>query len=459
MNRTAATRTAALVGVPVLAAYLTCFAGAFQFDDYNVIVDNPVVHSLATWWAEVPRGNRPLLKLSYALNWQAGGTAFGFHLVNVAVHLANVALVYLLARLIVASHGEPSAQRASTTALIAALLFGLHPAQTEAVTYISGRSASLMATFYLAALLTYVFGALHSRPLLSQILSPSLFILAVATKESAVSLPLVLLAWEMSRATPGRAREVMRRLWPQAVALLGVAVVLLQHPVYAHRIVPDLAPRALLEHLLTEVGAITHLIAQLIVPWPLNIDPDLRPATAWSSGLALQALMLLATLGLTAWALRHRPWVGLGLAWFFIVLLPTNSILPRLDLANDRQLYLAGVGPFIALAIEFERLRARARRWVRAATIAVLVGFAGLTASRNLDYITEVRLWEQTARVSPRKARALNNLGFAYSASGCRLKAETAYRQALALDPGYARARENLANLLERERSLPHADC
>jgi hypothetical protein len=296
--------------------------------------------------------------------------------------------------------------------------------------------------------------------LLSQALSPALFILAVATKESAVSLPLALLAWEMGRAGPIRAREVVRRLWPHAVALVGLAVVLLQHPVYAHRIVPDLAPRALHDHLLTEVGAIAHLVAQLIVPWPLNIDPDLRPATAWSSALASQALMLLSTLGLGAWALRHRPWVGLGLAWFFIVLLPTNSVLPRLDLANDRQLYLAGVGPFIALAIEIALLCATTRRWAVTAAVAVLiVGFAGLTASRNLDYDSEVRLWEQTARVSPRKARAFNNLGFAYSASGCRLKAEAAYRQALALDPAYARARDNLASLLERERSLQFAEC
>lgn len=452
----------ALIGVAVLAAYLNSFAGAFQFDDFNVIVDNSVVHSLAAWWADVPHGIRPLLKLSYALNWEISTTAFGFHVVNVAAHLLNTTLVYLLARRLIAAYGEPAAERAATAAMIAALLFGLHPAQTEAVTYISGRSANLMATFYLGAVLAYVTGTLQARPLLSYVASPVLFILALATKESAVSLPLTLFVWEASRTEPTRLLDTLRRLWAHAIALLGVVAVLLQHPGYAHRVIPDFALRALHDNMLTEVGAMTYLIGRLFVLHPPNIDPDLRVVTEYSTGVAAEIFLVIAIVGLGVWALRRRPWVGFGVIWFFVILLPTNSLVPRLDLANERHLYLAGVGVFIALAVEIELMRAKAYRWVRgvpAVTIVVLFGFAGLTALRNLDYLTEVRLWEQTARVSPHKARVFNNLGFAYSAAGCGKKAEAAYRQALVLDPAYGLASDNLASLLEREQSLPRAEC
>jgi hypothetical protein len=448
-----------LAGVLVLLAYLTSLAGSFQFDDFNVIVDNAVVHSMTAWWADVPRGNRPLLKLSYTLNWIGSSSAFGFHLVNLAIHLLNTALVYQLTRHVIAANNVRPSIDAGHAALIAALLFALHPAQTEAVTYISGRSASLMATFYIGAVLAHIIGTVQSRRLISHVVSPLLFALAVATKESAVTLPLLLLVWELSRTDHSRAVDLLRRLWPQALALAALAIVLVNHPVYASRIVPDFSPRALHDHLLTAVLAINHLIAQLLLPWPLAIDPDLRPATAWTTTLALQAGVLFTLIGFAIRAVRRRPWLGLGVAWFFVVLLPTNSVLPRLDIANDRQLYLAGVGMCMAIGIEIELLHASQAGWPRLVAVGAIGLFASLTAIRNLDYLSEVRLWEQTARVSHDKPRAFNNLGFAYSSAGCQAKAEAAYRKALSLDPNYLLARDNLTTLIDRDPAPSGTDC
>ena len=80
------------------ASYANALRGVFQFDDYNVIVDNPTVHSAAAFVANLPAGIRPVLKLTYLLNWTAGAGPFGFHLVNISLHAANTLLVFLLAR-------------------------------------------------------------------------------------------------------------------------------------------------------------------------------------------------------------------------------------------------------------------------------------------------------------------------------------------------------------------------
>jgi hypothetical protein len=147
---------ASLLFAAALAAYGNAFFGAFQFDDFNVIVHHGAVHSLGAWWDSMP-GIRPLLKLSYALSWSAGGGGtYAFHAVNVMLHAVNVLLVWHVLRALFERMGVGGDGFA---AFVGALLFALHPAHTEAVTYISGRSTSMMAFFYLASVLAYLRGA------------------------------------------------------------------------------------------------------------------------------------------------------------------------------------------------------------------------------------------------------------------------------------------------------------
>src|SRR5512139_3248898 len=132
---------AGLLLAAVLAAYASAFGGSFQFDDFNVIVRQPAVQSLAAWWESMP-GIRPLLKLSYALSWGAGGgSTVAFHAVNIALHAANALLAWAILRELWDRMGIGEAGAA---AFAGALLFALHPAHTEAVAYVSGRSVSLM---------------------------------------------------------------------------------------------------------------------------------------------------------------------------------------------------------------------------------------------------------------------------------------------------------------------------
>lgn len=184
------------------------------------------MHSWENWLADLGRGLRPLLKLSYLMNWASGAGLPGFHLFNLLVHLANVFLIYALARLF----GERAAPGRDWRgpALAAAVLFAVHPVHSEAVTYLSGRSASLMTLFYLAALWAYVQGALSQRRGAWLLFSLSLFALALLVKESAMIFPFALLLWEWSCRTPWRA--VVARQWAFWLLFVLGAVLLLLHP-------------------------------------------------------------------------------------------------------------------------------------------------------------------------------------------------------------------------------------
>jgi protein O-mannosyl-transferase len=408
----------ALALVAVLA-WLPSLAGVFQFDDYNVIVNEPAVHS---WQAFLDRasGVRPLLKASYTLNWTLGLGAVGFHVFNLAGHVVNALLAYQVGRELCVRW-----KVAHQAALLAALLFALHPVQAEAVTYISGRSSSLMAGFYLGALLVYLRG--------HWTLSSLLFALAVATKETALTLPAALLLCEL--ASSGKLN--LRRQWPHwAIFAAGIAFVLL-NPRYLELASFGFTRRDVADNLLTQVGGVAYLVGRLIGVQAPNIDPALPVLSSWNFSLAIQASLIAVLMMIGITQLHRRPWLGFGILWFFLHIAPTNSLIPRLDVANDRQLYLAGWGLFLALAVQIGTLR----RTVVAA-LALTCGLAAV--ARQLDYRSEIALWEADSARAPWNARAYNNLGYAYQQAGRAAEARRAYERALLFDPGHLKARANL---------------
>ncbi|MDH4096179.1 MAG: tetratricopeptide repeat protein [Betaproteobacteria bacterium] len=420
-------RASALVAA-ALAAYAGAFAGAFQFDDFNVIVREGAVHSPGAWWDSMP-GIRPLLKLSYALSWVAGGgSTLPFHALNVALHAANVLLAWAILRLVFERMG---AGGDGFAAFAAALLFALHPAHTEAVTYISGRSVSMMASFYLAAVLAH----LREGP---RWLSPLFFALALGVKEVAVTLPAALVLCEaLDLRRPFRWREALRRSAPHW-ALLALAVALMGAlSRYREMLETSLALRAPLEQLELQLGALLRHVGVLTLAVPPNIDPQVTPLPA-GAGFAV-----LAAIGVGVALLRAQPWYAFAILWFLLHLAPTNSILPRLDAANDRQLYLASIGPLALAGLAISLMP----RWRMALVAIGALALGAGTVLRNQDYRSEVALWGDTVEKSPGSARAWNNLGYAYQGEGRREAACATYARALQLDAGQLRARVNAAEL------------
>ena len=415
---------AALLFAATALAYLPSLLGPFQFDDYNVIVDYPTVHSLALLPERAGAGVRAVLKASYALNWLLDPRPFGFHLVNILLHALNAVLLFQIGKRL---------QRSEGAALAAALLFALHPMQTEAVTSVSGRSSSLMATFYLAAFLAYLAG--RAWPV-----SALLFVLALATRETAVTLPAALLLVELCRGTPWR--ELLRRQAAHWTILAAAGAVILLTPRYYDLVAYGFRERGVADNLVSQVGAVAYLAWHLLTLRGLNIDPGLPALHEWTPVLLVQLAGLLGLLALGLANLRSRPWLAFGIVWFFLQLAPTNSIVPRLDVVNDRQVYLACWGLFFALATQLATLGLPR---IAAVTVALVMLVASVM--RQLDYRDEITLWESSVRESPWNARAHNNLGYAYYQAGRKGEARAEIETALLLDPGHPKARANLALL------------
>jgi hypothetical protein len=433
---------AILVGA-VLLAYANAFGAAYQFDDFAAILAHPAAQDLTGWWQALP-GIRPLLKLSFALTAELGGGAVAVHATNVAIHAANACLLWALWRRWLPALAR-SPERVDAAALLGALLFALHPAATEAVTYASGRSISLAAAFGLAALLAEdAARAQPSRRALAWA-GPALFALALAVRETALVIPALPLLRAWACGQPLRAE--LWRLRRYAGVLAAAAFAALATPGYHVFFGVSLATRDLAAQAMGQVLAHGYLIAHPLLG-RTNVDPDLRVPSAWSPALVACALLLAALVAAMVAARRRRPWLAFAIGWYFLWLAPANSLLPRLDLANDRHLYPALAGPALALACVLARRRAGG-----VAALALCVALAFATLHRNADYRSETALWQATVRDSPRKSRAWLNLGYAHRLDGDLAQAAAAYRCALMLDPANAQAAIDLDVVARGDRA------
>ncbi|RFC37239.1 MAG: Tetratricopeptide repeat-containing protein [Candidatus Nitrotoga sp. SPKER] len=426
----------------VSICYVNALNGTFQFDDYNVIVNNPSVHSWAGWAEGLSTGIRPLLKFSYTLNWTMGTGVIGFHLTNLLIHLTNAYLVYRLTQAFMQQQWQQDEFR--QVPIFVALLFAVHPIYTEAVTYICGRSISLMTLFYLAGLLAYISGRMQQNSVKVYGVTPLFFVMALGVKETAVTFPLALLLWEY--ACGGKWKRALMPQWPSWLALILGALVFLFSDSYLAHMERSAQLNSLQGNLANQVAAFSYLMRQWALPLWLNIDPDL-PLQNDFSAILLPSIFLLALLLLMVTCWRVRPWISFALAWTMLQLIPLHLFLPRIDIANDRQMYLAGWPLSLALCIELRLWSDGTKSQIFAALL--LLGLTTLTILRNQDYASEIDLWEDTVMKSPGKARVHNNLGYAYLLAHHNDEARREFATALQLDPNFFKAHYNLYRLDE----------
>lgn len=436
-------RDALVVALAVLAAYAAAGGTAFQYDDFRAIVIERDVQSWSAFVASMP-GMRPLTKASYLANWVTAPAPGAFAWTGVAIHLASSLLVLALARRWIAAMA-PSCPRPAFAALACALVFALHPAQTEAVVYIAGRSTSLSAFATLAGL--YAWERARDGPPVAWIaLALVALLAALAAREAAWTLPFAVVLVEVARG--GTLRAAIARAAPLLAALAALAVAVLAVPGNRDLLASSLAIRGPLENLVARVDAVAYLVTHPLATLRLNFDPDLVARdtldVAWLAKLVAIAVVLAA--GVVQ--LRRRPWLGFSILWFALALAPTQGPLARAELANDRQLYLAMIGPGLALGVVLAGLRTRLAARMALGGLALVLGAA--TFVRVTDYASEARLWGATVRASPTNARAWNNYGYALQQEGDRAGARRAYERALALEPEHPRARGNLETLGDR---------
>ncbi|HVS54082.1 MAG TPA: tetratricopeptide repeat protein [Opitutaceae bacterium] len=455
---------AALLALATTLAYLTSFRGALVFDDLPGIAHNPTIRDLRRLdllpVAIGPQGGtlagRPLPNLTLALNYAiSGDRLWSYHAFNLLVHLlAGLTLFGLVRRTLLRSpiprspSSELRAQHSTSLAFFVALLWLLHPLQTEAVTYLVQRVESLMALFFLLTLYCFVRSLDSSRPRRWEIAAFLACLAGMACKEVMAAAPLLVLLYDRTFVAHSW-RETWRQRGRFHLALLGTWLVL-GALVVASGGRGGTAGFGIASspwrYALTQCRVILDYLKLALWPSPLVFDhnvplaPDL--AAVWP-----QALALLAALGASGWLLARRPAAGFLCAWFFLILAPTSSIVPIADAMVEHRLYLplAAViaGVVLALASRFPRATSPA-------LLAVALVLGLLTARRNLDYRSPLALWQDVVRQAPENPRGHNNLG-AYLLEAGRLdEARAQFTAALQLDPHYASAHYNLGKLLEQ---------
>ncbi len=456
-------RRAALLLVFVVAiAYSSSIGVPFQFDDGVVITGEPAI----TGFHVDPASHRFLGDLSFAVSYRLfGERPLGYHVVNIAIHAANALLVLRLGRLLFRTQALRSARAAGErVALLGALVFAAHPLNTQAVTYIVQRYASLAAGFFLLATCSYLAFRLASSARAAAGFY-ALFLASAAaalwTKENAFVLPLAVLLVELSFfSAPARKRLLF--LSPFLIgAAAAVAVALasglsLEGLDRATRVGTDM-PRS--DYALTQLRVVASYLRLLVLPVGQNIDHDvplsrsildprvLLAASVHASLLAGAALAIArGSRGNALWRL-----VGFGISWFYVALLVESSFVPIVDVMFEHRAYLPSVGFFLAAAGALAALPtlSPARRW-GVLTVALVVALTALTLARNRVWQSDATLWADAASKSPNKPRPLNNVGVALLTRGDPAEAIVWFRRAIRADPAYTKAHFNLGEALQK---------
>ncbi len=414
--------------------------------------------------------NRPVALLSFWLNLRLHGPWVpGFHIVNILVHAAAACAVLALARLtlrLVDRRGAVADRDREAAALLAALLFACHPVQTQAVTYIVQRMASLAAALYLASLLLYARSRLETeRPGRRRLLlsaAVALAVLAMKAKETAFTLPLAATLYDVC-FLEGPARRRLRALTPMLATLAVVPLSSLRAGAPLSGSLSDVASAARvqtdqsrLDYFVTQWRVVASYLRLLAAPVGQNADPAYQRFHSLGDPAVLAAGALLAALiGLAAWLLvrgRRPEWrvCGFGIAFFFLALSVESSFIPIADVMFEHRLYLPAAGAALAVSAAGLAAVRDHPHWrgavasLAAAWVAVL---AGATVARNRVWRDDLSLWSDVVAKSPHNARAHYQLGNAWRSRGDLEAASTAWEQAVELDPDNTMAWNQLGNV------------
>jgi tetratricopeptide (TPR) repeat protein len=440
----------------LLVAYVNSLAAPFILDDLRSIVRNVHIRHLWPLGNTIQDTSRPVVHLSLALNYALDGyNVAGYHAFNLAVHMLAALTLFGIARRTLDAHYGASAR---WLAVIIALVWALHPLQTQSVTYVIQRAESLMGLFYLLTLYCFIRGT-HSEPW--YVAALVCCALGMACKPIMVTAPLIVLLYDRTFV----AKSVMEALRQRCWFYLGLAAtwVLLAWLLaigpreWQGSAGPGQVSFSTWEYLRTQPGVILHYLRLMLYPSPLCLDYA-WPMARTASEIAHQALVITAMLAATAWAWMHKPWLGFLGAWFFLILAPSSSAIPLADLAFEHRVYLSLAAVAALFVIGGYELCRRVALPVKLGVAALVVlGLGCVTIHRNLDYRSELSIWSDTVAKRPNNWRAQSDLGVALERDGRTTEAMVHYEEAIRLKPDYAIAHSNLGVALAKQGQIEEA--
>jgi len=436
------------------AAYANSFWVPFIFDDVQTITSNPSIEHV---WPPGPAlspppgigvSGRPLSNLSLALNHALSGeSTSSYHALNLAIHvMASLVLLGIVRRTL----ERPSLQErfghvARPLAGAVALLWAVHTLQTEAVTYISQRTESMMGLFYLLTLYAFVRSADALRQKWWLVASVAACLLGAMTKEVIVTAPVLVFLYDRTFVA-GTFREAWRQRWGYYLGLASSWLLLgwLMQGLGSRNVGYGQGVTAW-TYALTESRAIFHYLHLAAWPHPLIFDYGSAMATP-TTGTLVCAAGIAALLAAVGWALARRPALGFVGAAVFLCLAPASSVVPVvMQPVAEHRMYLPLAGVMVLAVMG---LQALAGRWTLGAVLVIAAAFGVRTAARNADYFSEVTLWRATVKERPNNPRARNNLGSALARDEKVEEARAQFAEMVRLTPNDALAHYHLGNAL-----------
>jgi protein O-mannosyl-transferase len=406
------TRLSVIAGAIGLGAALLCFVlyapafqGPFVFDDASLPFHQTMrVESLPAWTA----GVRPVLMASYWLNFRLwGDDPTSYHALNALIHSINTLLVFLvLFRLL--SWAGWAKRTVITMAAFGCLIFLVHPLQTESVSYVAGRSESLSSLFQLLAYTVFLYRRKEGISWIESLAVLGLFLLAVRTKENAVSLfgivILTDLVWPVPFTTAG-----LRRNWKlYSLMLPGAlisAILVLRMLVHASSAGFNIPTATWLQYFFTESRAIFTYVRLAIVPVGLSVDHDFPVSHSLFEHAAIFWILLLIATVIAGWLVRRKyPLACFGLFFFLLGLAPTSSIVPIADPLVDRRMYLPILGLILIVIQICQSVRLPSRAGWYLAVAAVLV-LSAACYRRNVQWGQPEQLFAAAADQSTHNVR------------------------------------------------------
>ena len=423
------------LAVVTLSVYGVSFFNGFVLDDEIIIVKNSPTPGLSNIGKMLFSPDlikpyyRPLNRITYLLDyWIFGMSPMWFHAVNIFIHLLNVILLYAIGARVLKNRGA---------AFVAALLFAVHPVNSEAVNFISARNTLLSLFFSLASFLTFM--RAKEKGVRWPLFSAFLLFFGLLSKETSFML-IALIALYTLLPLPGAVSEKGR------MNLLSVLPYLLFAGVYfALRIyslhgmmgisIPDVG---LLSRLVRNYHIIPQYVGLLVFPTNLTVCHNIPEGGLFNP---LWFFPVWVALFVVTWLIiRSRNKAALfGLVWYAINYLPISNIVPiPSEPMTERFLYLPAVGFFLVVGAGFARLLdlQRVRRPVWAIIAVIIIALSTVTVHRNLDWRDGYSLFASAVRNNPASSEAHYNLGTALREKGDLSAARQEWKTALKLNPG-----------------------
>lgn len=451
MRRKALSVLIILLGFSVYANSLN---GEFIWDDYVLIKNNAYIKDFSNagklFTQDITKGAgqessayRPLQMLTYMIDYQLWKlNVRGFHLTNILLHIIAALLIYLLFNYLC---GE------ELVSFLAAAFFVVHPVQTGAVAYISGRADSLSLFFMLSCFLFYMrslrlndSGPFYLSGGIFYILALLSYILALFSRESSLILPALLLIYHYSF----RIRIRAGRFLP--VLFVTILYILLRIWVIKGTLPHTTSPVTLFQRLPGFFVAITSYIRLLFLPFDLHMEYGLKKFSL-TDPMAISGILILSLL--LGYAFRKRKadnLVFFSISWFFIALLPVSNLYPINAYMAEHWLYLPSVGFFLLMAKVLSsvfRSKIKPLKFFSLIlAVALLIFYSNLTIKQNNYWRQALVFYNRTLKYAPNSARTYLNLGNAYIGMEKIEQARRSFEKAIELDPDYAEAYYNLGN-------------